>query len=73
MIHIFGSTGGHRDVAKRFEFGKISAEYSNLIIITNDDVYESDPLEIAENVKTGVLEVTGKTPVVEIILNRKIF
>ncbi len=56
IIHIFGSTGGHRDVSKRFEFGKISSNYADLIIITNDDVYESDPEEIAQDIEKGIAQ-----------------
>lgn len=72
IIHVFGSTGGHRDVAKRFEFGKISAQFADTIIITNDDVYDSDPEEIARNVEEGINQVTTKK-VSEVIkiLNRK--
>lgn len=73
LIHVFGATGGHRDVAKRFEFGKISAQFADKIIITNDDVYDTDPNEIAENIQTGIKEVDDqtKTPEVLVILDRK--
>jgi UDP-N-acetylmuramoyl-L-alanyl-D-glutamate--2,6-diaminopimelate ligase len=71
LIHVFGSTGGHRDVAKRAEFGSISAEYSDQIIITNDDVYESDPQKIADDVLGGVLSVANKTPDTKIVLDRR--
>lgn len=57
IIHVFGTTGGHRDKAKRFEFGKISAKLSDTIIITNDDVYDSNPNEIAQNTISAIDEV----------------
>lgn len=60
LVHIFGSTGGHRDKAKRFEFGKISAQIADKIIITNDDVYESDEQEIADNILEGINKVAAK-------------
>jgi UDP-N-acetylmuramoyl-L-alanyl-D-glutamate--2,6-diaminopimelate ligase len=60
LIHVFGSTGGHRDVSKRFEFGKISAELSDTIVVTNDDVYDSDPEKIAADVQTGINQSTDK-------------
>lgn len=53
LIHVFGATGGHRDVSKRFVFGKASAELADVSIITNDDVYDSDPQEIADNILEG--------------------
>ena len=68
---MFGSTGGHRDVAKRFEFGAISAKFADIIIITNDDVYDSDPEEIATNIKEGVAKVQNNHPEVVTILDRK--
>ena len=74
IIHVFGSTGGHRDAAKRFEFGEISAQLANLIIITNDDVYESNPEEIAADIRTGIERVpTAQRKVSEIktILDRR--
>lgn len=54
IIHVFGSTGGTRDVGKRFEFGKISARFADTIIVTNDDVYDSNPNQIAQNVIEGI-------------------
>ncbi|MBI5530804.1 MAG: UDP-N-acetylmuramyl-tripeptide synthetase [Candidatus Doudnabacteria bacterium] len=54
LIHVFGSTGGHRDSEKRFLFGQASAQYANEIIITNDDVYDSDPEKIAKDIELGI-------------------
>jgi UDP-N-acetylmuramoyl-L-alanyl-D-glutamate--2,6-diaminopimelate ligase len=68
LIHVFGSTGGHRDVQKRFLFGKISAQISDTIIITNDDVYDSDPERIAEDIEEGIKKVeSSKQKAVSII------
>jgi UDP-N-acetylmuramoyl-L-alanyl-D-glutamate--2,6-diaminopimelate ligase len=72
IIHVFGSTGGHRDKAKRFEFGKISAQFSDTIIITNDDVYDTDPEEIATNIRQGIEQAGNKKAQrVETILDRR--
>lgn len=71
LIHVFGSTGGHRDKSKRFEFGKTSAEYADYIIVTNDDVYESDPEEIARNIELGIRNYELRKPPSEIILDRR--
>ncbi|MDR3642750.1 MAG: UDP-N-acetylmuramyl-tripeptide synthetase [Candidatus Doudnabacteria bacterium] len=71
LIHVFGSTGGHRDKSKRFEFGKTSAQYADYIIITNDDVYDSDPLEIAGNIELGVRNFELRKPKYETVLDRK--
>ena len=71
IIHVFGSTGGHRDVSKRFEFGKLSAQYADEIIITNDDVYDSDPEEIAVNIELGIKNYVLRHPKYETILDRR--
>jgi UDP-N-acetylmuramoyl-L-alanyl-D-glutamate--2,6-diaminopimelate ligase len=72
LIHVFGSTGGHRDAQKRFEFGDISAELTDLIIITNDDVYSSNPKEIADNIEQGIARAVNKrVKEVFVILDRK--
>ncbi len=71
LIHVFGSTGGHRDKEKRFEFGKSSAQFADYIIVTNDDVYESDPSEIALNIEEGIKTFKLRQPPYEIILERK--
>lgn len=71
LIHVFGTTGGHRDKQKRFEFGKISAQYADYIIITNDDVYDSDPQEIANKTEIGIQSFKLRKPQYEIILDRR--
>ena len=73
LIHVFGATGGHRDVSKRFEFGKISAQFADTIIITNDDVYETPPTEIAADIMKGVesLGEKKKASSVLTVLDRK--
>lgn len=73
LIHVFGATGGHRDKFKRGDFGKASAEFADVSIITNDDVYDSDPQEIAQAAVAGINQVLKKAENYEykIILDRK--
>ncbi len=73
LIHVFGSTGGRRDSKKRFKFGAISARYADEIIITNDDVYDSDPEKIADDVTQGIREASEHTPNLQVarILDRR--
>lgn len=69
LIHVFGATGGHRDKSKRYQFGRVSAEFADTIIITNDDVYDSDPKEIANQIQEGINQVeTGKKKVTNVIV-----
>lgn len=60
LVHVFGSTGGSRDVSKRFEFGALSAKAADIIIITNDDVYDTDPEIIARDIKEGIEQVPSE-------------
>lgn len=50
---VFGCTGG-RDRLKRPIMGKIISENSKRFIITNDDVYYEDELEIVNDIKKGI-------------------
>ena len=54
LICVLGSCGGGRDKWKRPVLGKIAEQYCNQIIITNEDPYDEDPLEIMEQVASGV-------------------
>lgn len=59
VIHVFGSTGGGRDVARRFSVGKLVGEQADICIVTDEDPYDDDPLEIINDVARAVAE-TGK-------------
>ena len=63
MICMLGSCGGGRDKWKRPILGKLAAQYCDKAIITNEDPYDEDPLEI-------INQVVGNTKL-EKILDRK--
>jgi UDP-N-acetylmuramoyl-L-alanyl-D-glutamate--2,6-diaminopimelate ligase len=50
MICVLGSCGGGRDKWKRPVLGQIAKKYCKKIIITNEDPYEEDPMEIINQV-----------------------
>jgi len=54
LVCVLGSCGGGRDKWKRPVLGKIASEYCKEIIITNEDPYDEDPLEIMEQVASGI-------------------
>jgi UDP-N-acetylmuramoyl-L-alanyl-D-glutamate--2,6-diaminopimelate ligase len=54
LICVLGSCGGGRDKWKRPVLGKIASQYCAEIIITNEDPYDEDPLEIMEQVASGI-------------------
>jgi UDP-N-acetylmuramoyl-L-alanyl-D-glutamate--2,6-diaminopimelate ligase len=70
VISVFGAAGGGRDKWKRPELGRIAAENSDIIILTNEDPYDEDPKNILENIKKGIDE-SGFSGQLEIIEDRK--
>lgn len=60
VIHVLGSAGGGRDVARRPVLGKIAGAKADIVIITNEDPYEDDPQIIIDQVSLGA-EKSGKT------------
>src|SRR3989338_10312370 len=53
LICVLGAAGGGRDKWKRPEFGRIAAKYCDEIILTDEDPYDENPLEIIEQIKSG--------------------
>ncbi|MBI2054417.1 MAG: UDP-N-acetylmuramoyl-L-alanyl-D-glutamate--2,6-diaminopimelate ligase [Candidatus Staskawiczbacteria bacterium] len=62
LICVLGSCGGGRDKWKRPELGKIAAKYCDKIIITNEDPYDEDPMEIISQVAMGAGGKAEKIP-----------
>ncbi|MFA6160931.1 MAG: UDP-N-acetylmuramoyl-L-alanyl-D-glutamate--2,6-diaminopimelate ligase [Patescibacteria group bacterium] len=56
IIHVLGSCGGGRDVARRPILGKMAAQNSAIVIVTNEDPYDDDPMEIIKQVAEGAKE-----------------
>jgi len=54
IIHVLGSTGGGRDKARRPKLGKLAGDKADCVIITNEDPYDEDPLEIINEVAAGI-------------------
>lgn len=59
IIHVFGSTGGGRDVARRFTLGRFVGARADICIVTDEDPYDDDPMEIMQDV-AGAVKKTGK-------------
>jgi len=66
IIHVCGSTGGGRDKARRIPIGKFVGKKSGIFIVTDEDPYDEDPMEIIKQVSEGAQEV-GK------VLNKDLF
>lgn len=53
LIHVLGSCGGGRDIARRPILGKMAGETADLVIVTNEDPYDDDPAQIIDQVAAG--------------------
>lgn len=60
VIHVLGSAGGGRDVARRPILGRMAGERADVVIVTNEDPYDDDPKLIMEQVATGAREAGKK-------------
>jgi UDP-N-acetylmuramoyl-L-alanyl-D-glutamate--2,6-diaminopimelate ligase len=54
IIHVLGGTGGGRDKDRRPKLGAIASEKADVVIVTNEDPYDEDPMQIIEDVAAGV-------------------
>ncbi len=61
IIHVFGSTGGGRDKSRRFSVGEYIGRHADIVLVTDEDPYDDDPLEIMRDVASAV-EKKGKVP-----------
>jgi len=60
LICVFGACGGGRDKWKRPILGKIASDYCDEIILTNEDPYDENPLQILSEIKSGVPRVESR-------------
>ncbi|MEI7452389.1 MAG: UDP-N-acetylmuramyl-tripeptide synthetase [Candidatus Falkowbacteria bacterium] len=60
IIHILGSCGGGRDKARQPILGDLAGKKADYVVVTNEDPYDDDPMEIINNVFVGA-EKAGKT------------
>jgi UDP-N-acetylmuramoyl-L-alanyl-D-glutamate--2,6-diaminopimelate ligase len=66
-IHVLGSCGGGRDVARRPILGRMAGEFADIVIVTNEDPYDDNPREIMNHVATGAREA-GKVDGVSLFI-----
>ncbi|OQX00728.1 hypothetical protein BWK69_00855 [Candidatus Parcubacteria bacterium A4] len=57
LICLLGACGGGRDKWKRPILGKIASQYCDEIILTNEDPYDENPLEIIKNIESGFSQI----------------
>ena len=57
LICLLGGAGGGRDKWKRPKMGEIAGKYCDEIILTNEDPYDEDPLQIIKEIEKGFLQI----------------
>ncbi|MBI4437687.1 UDP-N-acetylmuramyl-tripeptide synthetase [Candidatus Uhrbacteria bacterium] len=72
LIHVLGSAGGGRDVARRAVLGRMAAQRDDIVIVTNEDPYDDDPMEIVNDIADAA-QAAGKQEGVNLlrILDRR--
>ncbi|MBP9863820.1 UDP-N-acetylmuramoyl-L-alanyl-D-glutamate--2,6-diaminopimelate ligase [Patescibacteria group bacterium] len=71
LIHVFGSCGGGRDVARRPILGKLAAEHVDRIVVTNEDPYDDDPQMIVDQIAAGARAAGATDERMTTILDRR--
>lgn len=64
IITIFGC-GGNRSKLRRFEMGEVSGRLSDLTIITSDNPRDEEPVDIMNDIRTGILKTNGEYVMIE--------
>ncbi|MBO6242346.1 MAG: UDP-N-acetylmuramoyl-L-alanyl-D-glutamate--2,6-diaminopimelate ligase [Butyrivibrio sp.] len=59
LICLFGC-GGNRSKLRRFEMGEVSGKYADFTIITSDNPRFEEPLDIMDDIETGMKKTDGK-------------
>ena len=62
MICVLGACGGGRDKWKRPKMGEIAAKYCDKIILTDEDPYDENPMEIIKQVAEGAFREISVNP-----------
>jgi len=68
LICVLGSAGGGRDKWKRPKMGAVAAKHCDELIITNEDPYDEDPMDIMKQLSEGA-KGAGKNAIM--ILDRQ--
>jgi UDP-N-acetylmuramoyl-L-alanyl-D-glutamate--2,6-diaminopimelate ligase len=56
LIHVIGSCGGGRDIARQPILGELAGQKASVVIVTNEDPYNDDPQKIIDNVAEGAIK-----------------
>ena len=65
LICLLGAQGGGRDKWKRPQMGKIAEKYCDKIILTNEDPYDENPLDIINNIESGFSRIQNLYKIID--------
>ncbi len=74
LLCLIGSAGGLRDKWKRPIIGEIAAKYCHYIVISNEDPFNEDPMNIIKSIELGAKRYLAEFEIekpIEIIPDRK--
>ncbi len=74
LLCLIGSAGGLRDKWKRPVIGEIAAKYCHYIVISDEDPFDEDPMEIIKSIELGAKKYLAEYEIekpIEIIPDRK--
>ena len=60
IIHLLGSAGGGRDKSRRPILGEIAGKNADIVIVSNEDPYDEDPMQIIDEVAAGAVKAGKK-------------
>ena len=63
IVTLFGC-GGNRSTERRFEMGEVSSKLSDLTIVTSDNPRFEEPMDIINDIITGIKKADGEYVVV---------
>lgn len=73
IVGILGACGGGRDRWKRPDFGRIAQENCRYVILTNEDPYDEDPMQIITDMESGMDTSQEGETYIKILDRRKAF
>jgi len=56
LIHVLGSCGGGRDKSRQPILGEMAGDKADIVIVTNEDPYDDDPIQIINTVAQGAMK-----------------
>ena len=56
IVHVLGSAGGGRDKSRRPIMGGIAGSRADFVVVSNEDPYDENPLDIINQVASGARE-----------------